>query len=74
MILVAPGFRSERSSLIYNAVLAPSGITVSCVPTIGPKATETWTHTWHGIEEVALQFLELQYYRFWVLPKAAWEG
>lgn len=72
VIVVAPGFRSRRSSLVYNAVLKPAGITVSCVPTTESKTAETWTETWHGIQEVTLQFLKLQYYRFYVLPKQAW--
>jgi hypothetical protein len=71
VMIVAPGLRSRRSSLVYDAVLAPAGISVSCVPVIGQKTPQTWIRTWHGIQEVALQFLKLQYYRFWVLPLAA---
>ena len=26
------------------------------------------TETWHGTQEVALEFVMLQYYRFYVLP------
>src|SRR5437870_2342545 len=32
VLVVTPGFRSQRSSLVYHAVLGPAGITVSCVP------------------------------------------
>jgi hypothetical protein len=67
-IVVTPGFRSQRSSLVYQAVLAPAGITVYCVPVFGQKTPANWTETWHGIQEVAAQFLKLQYYRFYVLP------
>jgi hypothetical protein len=67
VVVVTPGFRSRRSDLVYRAVLEPAGITVICVPVIGPRTTADWTSTWHGIQETLLQFLKLQYYRFWVL-------
>jgi hypothetical protein len=67
IVVVTPGFRSRRSYLIYNSVLAPAGITVRCVPVFGTRNTRNWTATWHGIQEVALQFGKLQYYRFYVL-------
>ena len=28
----------------------------------------TWTESWHGIQEVVEQWLKLQYYRLYVLP------
>jgi len=68
MTVVAPGFRSARSRLVYSSVLAPAGIEVRCSPVFGRKSPRNWTDTWHGIQEVSLQFLKLQYYRFWVLP------
>lgn len=67
VIVVTPGFRSKRSSLIYQAVLAPAGIAVSCIPVFVGAALENWSQTWHGIQEVTEQFLKLQYYRFYVL-------
>src|SRR5581483_10530545 len=67
--LLSPTFRSERSYLIYRRVLDPAGIAVACVPVVGDRALSEWTRTWHGIQDVALQFLKLQYYRFWVLPR-----
>jgi hypothetical protein len=67
VIIVTPGFRSRRSSLIYQTVLTPVGITVSCVPVFGQKTPQNWTTTWHGIQEVTEQFLKLQFYRFYVL-------
>lgn len=65
--VVVPGFRSRRSYLAYMSALTPAGISVRCVPVFGTKAPGNWTDTWHGIQEVGLQFLKLQYYRFWVL-------
>ncbi len=67
VIVVTPGFRSKRSSLIYQAVLARAGITVYCVPVFVGAALEDWTQSWHGIQEVSNQFLKLQFYRFYVL-------
>jgi len=67
VIVVTPGFRSKRSSLIYQAVLARAGITVYCVPVFVGAALEDWTHSWHGMQEVGDQFLKLQFYRFYVL-------
>jgi hypothetical protein len=67
VIVVTPGFRSKRSSLIYQAVLAPAGITVSCMPVFVGATLENWSQTWHGIQEVTEQFLKLQYYRFYIL-------
>src|SRR5262249_42861973 len=64
VIVVTSGFRSKRSSLIYQTVLAPAGITVSCLPVFVGAAPENWSQTWHGIQEVMEQLLKLQFYRF----------
>jgi hypothetical protein len=68
VLVVTPGFRSRRSLLVYRAVLSDGGIQVRCDPVFGRKTVERWTETWHGIQEVAEEFLKLQYYRFYVLP------
>ena len=70
VMLVSPGFRSKRSELIYRSVLRESHITTACMPVFGATNPQTWTSTWHGIQDVGLQFMKLQYYRFWVLPRA----
>jgi hypothetical protein len=67
VIVVTDGFRSQRSSLVYQAVLEPVGIKVGCVPVFGQHTTKNWAKTWHGIQDVIEQFLKLQYYRFYVL-------
>ena len=67
IIVVTPGFRSRRSSLVYTTVLAPAGITVGCAPVFGPANVKNWAATWHGIQEVGLQFVKLLYYRLYVL-------
>jgi hypothetical protein len=67
VMVVTSGFRSQRASLIYQAVLAPAGIRVYCVPVFGQKTPANWSETWHGMLEVTEQFLKLQYYRFYVL-------
>lgn len=66
--LISYSFRSKRSNVVYRSVLGGSGIAVSCLPVPDTLTPETWTHSWHGIQEVGLQFMKLQYYRFWVVP------
>jgi len=70
VVVVAPAFRSRRSSLVYRAVLRPAGIHVYCMPVLGEYTPEDWSATWHGIEDVTEQFIKLQFYRFYVLPLA----
>ena len=67
VILVTPAFRSKRSIMIYAAVLRPAGVSIQCAP-VFRRSTRDWTQTWHGIQDVALQFIKLQYYRWYVLP------
>ena len=68
IILVSPSLRSKRSASVYEAVFARSGIRVTCEPVHGGDGVETWTETWHGIQNVAEQWSKWQYYRFYVLP------
>ena len=70
--VVTSGFRSARSLLVYQAVLAPTDIRVSCVPVFGQTTPESWAKSWHGIQNVTEQFFKLQYYRFYVLPVNNW--
>jgi hypothetical protein len=66
--IVSPDFRSRRSFVVYNSVFAPAGIRVGCVPVFGRTTPDNWTRTWHGMQAVGLQFLKLQFYRFYVRP------
>jgi len=68
MLIVTPGFRSRRTSLVYQSVLRDVGTQVSCVPVFGRADPEHWTDTWHSIQDVTQEFLKLQYYRFYVMP------
>jgi hypothetical protein len=68
VIVVAPAFRSRRSSLVYRAIFGAAGVTVYCFPVFRQITPERWTQTWHGIQEVTEEFIKLQYYRFYVLP------
>jgi hypothetical protein len=68
VIVVSPLFRSRRSALVYGVTLGRAGITVRCEPVHGTKAVHTWTQSWHGVQDVAEQWLKLQYYRLYVLP------
>jgi len=71
MTVVTPGFHSRRSTLVYRAVLGEGGPRVNCAPVFGSTTPEHWAETWHGVQEVAEEFVKLQYYRFYVLPFVA---
>ena len=68
VILVTPLFRSRRSMLVYAETLGRAGIAVRCEPVQGTRGVRDWQGSWHGIEDVAMQWFKLQYYRFYVLP------
>jgi hypothetical protein len=67
VLVVAPGFRSRRSSLVYRVVLGRAGIRVSCLAVFGERTPENWATSWHGIEVVMEQFIKLHVYRWYVL-------
>ena len=68
VIVVTPLFRSRRSSLVYAEILTRAGVEVRCQPVQGSRGVDSWTKSWHGLQEVAEQWLKLQYYRLYVLP------
>jgi hypothetical protein len=68
VVVVTPLFRSRRSALVYQAVLSPAGVAVTCEPVEGTRGVDDWYGTWHGMQNVAEQWLKLQYYRLYVLP------
>jgi hypothetical protein len=63
VLVISPGFRSERAYRVYDSVLGPAGIHVSCLPVFGKTTPDNWAESWHGIQDVALQFGKLWYYR-----------
>lgn len=63
ILLITPDFRSKRSFSTFRSVFEPRGMILSCVPVFGTRTPTNWTKTWHGIQEVGLQFLKLWYYR-----------
>ena len=67
VLVVSPLYRSRRSALVYEATLGPAGITVRCEP-VRSRELASWTESWHGMQNVAEQWLKLQYYRLYVLP------
>ena len=67
VILVTEGFRSRRAAEIYLHVLKPLGITVYIQPVFGSRTADNWFRSWHGIQEIGLQFIKLWYYRLAVL-------
>jgi hypothetical protein len=68
ILVVTAGFRSERESLIYDRLLTPAGIHFAMVPVFGRTDVRTWRRSWHGIQDVTLEFGKLWYYRLIVLP------
>ncbi len=68
VVVVTPSFRSRRSEIVYGATLSRAGITVRYQPVSGSRGIHNWTNSWHGIQDVAEQWIKLQYYRFYVLP------
>jgi hypothetical protein len=68
VVIVSPLFRSRRSALVYDTTFGGAGIAVRCEPVKQTPDVDTWTHTWHGVQDVAEQWLKLQYYRLYVLP------
>ena len=68
VVVVSPLFRSRRSALVYESTLGAAGIAVRCEPAQDSSDRETWSGTWHGMQNVAEQWLKLQYYRLYVMP------
>ena len=69
VLVLAPAFRSKRSSLVYRAVLGPAGIDVSCLAIYGQHTPDNWTRTWHGIQVVTEQFIKLGFYRVYLVGR-----
>jgi hypothetical protein len=67
VIVVAPGFRSRRSAMVYSTVLNPAHISVGCVAVFGKTTPENWAESTHGVQGVAEQIVKLLYYRFYKL-------
>ena len=61
VIVVTPLFRSRRSALVYGATLGRAGVTVRCEPVQGSRGVNTWTRSWHGLQNVVEQWAKLQY-------------
>ena len=68
VIVVTPMFRSRRSALVYAATLGHAGVTVRCEPVQGTRGMDTWTASWHGVQQVGEQWLKLHFYRLYVVP------
>jgi hypothetical protein len=67
VLVVTDGFRSRRTQLVYSRVLGKSGVVVYTFPVWGTQRPENWATTWHGRQEVMLQYLKLLYYKILVL-------
>jgi hypothetical protein len=70
VIVVSPRFRSARSYLVYKTIFTPRGIRIQCRAAAPSEVTvDSWWHTWHGIQDISLEFGKLLYYRVWVLQR-----
>jgi hypothetical protein len=69
VLVLAPAFRSKRSSLVYKTVLGQAGIDVSCLAIYGQHTPENWMRTWHGIQVVTEQSIKLGFYRFYLMGR-----
>jgi len=67
VLLLTSGFKSRRLHLIFSKVLGELGIETYCLPVWNSQQPENWTTTWHGIQEVFLQYAKLAYYWVWAL-------
>ena len=72
VIVVTSLLRSRRSALIYAATIGAAGITVRYQPVPATVDVHAWARSWHGIQVVLQQWLQLQYYRLYVLPVYSW--
>ncbi len=70
VIVVTAGFRSRRIWAIYSRVLKPLGFVIYLQPVFGQRTPDNWYDSWHGVQDVTLEFLKLWYYRIVVLPRA----
>jgi hypothetical protein len=65
--VVSPVFSSRRSFLVYHSVFESTGIKVYCLPVFNQRTPKNWTESWHGIQDVFMEFGKLWYYRLAVL-------
>jgi hypothetical protein len=63
VLVIASGFRSKRTDLVYKLLLNRIGVTVSCLPVWGNRRPDNWTSSLHGIQDVLLQYIKLFYYQ-----------
>ncbi len=62
IMVVTEAFRSRRTLLVYGRVLGKLGVSGCTYPVWGARQPETWAATWHGRQDVLLQYLKLVYY------------
>ena len=67
VIVVSPLFRSRRSYAVYQSILEPLDISLTCVPSRSTVQPNTWWQSTHGIQNVMLEFGNLWYYQLFLL-------
>jgi len=65
--IVSSVFSSKRSWLVFKSVFESTGVKVYCLPVFSERNPGNWTESWHGIQEVFMEFGKLWYYRLAVL-------
>jgi hypothetical protein len=69
VIIVTSGFRSRRTSIIWEEVMRKAGIKAFYCPVFGSRTPQNWHLTWHGRQQVLLEAMKLAYYRLIVMPQ-----
>lgn len=64
VLIVTEALRSRRTMLVYGRVLGKLGVAACTYPVWEAGRPGGWAATWHGRQEVVLQYLKLIYYEF----------
>ena len=68
VLVVTQALRSRRTRLVYARVLGKLGVAVYTSPVWKDGRPEAWNSTWHGRQDVMLQYLKLIYYELLLFP------
>ncbi len=66
VLVVTQACRSRRTQLVYGKVLGKLGAKVSTYPVWNSDRAGNWAATWHGRQEVLLQYIKLIYYELYL--------
>ncbi len=66
VLIVTEALRSRRTRLVYGRVLGKLGVAAGTYPVWAGRGPQNWAATWHGRQDVLLQYMKLVYYEFLV--------